>query len=153
MDLAMTLSLLCLMNHRQRCMGCWLPVYYSSSHTIMPTLMKACPVHLWIGSFLMEMNQMRLQECRLYVQNTKEGHRLLILYISRVLHRACTFCLCMAWVSFLRTFSTRSHLMPSTPCWISRNRHYAGSTRSQGQVRWDWWCDCDWIQSGMVRLR
>jgi len=34
---------------------------------------------------------------------------------------------------------------------ISQNRHRAGSTRIQGQVRWDWWCDCNQIQSGMVR--
>jgi len=36
---------------------------------------------------------------------------------------------------------------------ISQNRCCAGSTRIQGQVRWDWWGDCDWIQSGMVRGR
>lgn len=52
-DLTMTPSLLCLINHRQGCMGCWLPMCYSSSHTMMPTLMKVCPVCLWIGSFLM----------------------------------------------------------------------------------------------------
>jgi len=36
-------------------------------------------------------------------------------------------------------------------CQISWNGCCVGSTRSQGQVRWDWWCDCDWIWSGMVR--
>ena len=35
--------------------------------------------------------------------------------------------------------------------WISQNGHCAGSTSIQGWVRWDWWCDCDQIQSGMVR--
>jgi len=47
----------------------------------------------------------------------------------------------------------------SNPTWgvlgqhhqISWNGCRAGSTRIQGQVRWDWWGDCDWIQSGMVR--
>ena len=36
-------------------------------------------------------------------------------------------------------------------CQISWNGHCVGSTRSQGQMRWDWWCDCDRIWSGTVR--
>jgi len=36
-------------------------------------------------------------------------------------------------------------------CRISWNGCHAGSTRIQGQVRWDWWGDCDWIQSGTIR--
>ena len=38
-------------------------------------------------------------------------------------------------------------------CWISQNGCCVGSTRSQGWVRWDWWCDHDQIQSGIVRGR
>jgi len=38
-------------------------------------------------------------------------------------------------------------------CRISQNGHPAGSTRIQGWVRWDWWDDCDQIQSGTVRGR
>ena len=34
---------------------------------------------------------------------------------------------------------------------ISQNGHHVGSTRIQGWMRWDWWDDCDWIWSGMVR--
>ena len=34
---------------------------------------------------------------------------------------------------------------------ISWNRCHVGSTRIQGWVRWDWWGDCDQIQSGTVR--
>jgi len=35
--------------------------------------------------------------------------------------------------------------------WISQNGHHVGSTRIQGQVRWDWWGDHDQIRSGTVR--